>query len=81
MLTAEPREWQKGHCYRVQVKPNSSKDSIEQADDGSLVLRLRAPAVEGQANKALLKYFKKKFGLRVRILKGDTSQHKVLECL
>jgi uncharacterized protein YggU (UPF0235/DUF167 family) len=37
----------------VRVKPRSSRDGIEGARNGALVVRLTAPPVEGEANVAL----------------------------
>lgn len=46
----------------VQVKPNSKKESVELQADGSYVVRVNAPPIEGKANdrviELLAKFFK-----------------------
>ena len=39
---------------RVKVKPNARSSSLVQLPDGSWVAQVRAPAIEGKANKELI---------------------------
>jgi uncharacterized protein (TIGR00251 family) len=39
---------------RVRVKPNARSSSLVQLPDGSWVAQVRAPAIEGKANKELV---------------------------
>ena len=39
---------------RVKVKPNARSSSLEQLPDGSWVAQVRAPPIEGKANKELV---------------------------
>lgn len=39
---------------RVKVKPNARSSSLVQVPDGSWVAQVRAPAIEGKANKELI---------------------------
>ena len=50
----------------VKVLPRSSKDEIVGKKDGVYKIKLTAPAIEGKANKALLKLLAKKLGLPKR---------------
>lgn len=69
--------------YSVVIKPNSRKGPlVEVADDGSLVVFVREPAVDGKANQALIMLVAKYFGVaktRVGIIRGQTSRQKIIE--
>ena len=39
---------------RVKVKPNSRTSALTQLPDGSWVAQVKAPAIEGRANKELI---------------------------
>jgi len=63
----------------VKVLPRSSKDEIVGKKDGAYKIKLTAPAIEGKANKALLKLLAKKLGLpkrEIRIISGERSRMK-----
>ena len=63
----------------VKVIPRSSKDEIVGKKDGVYRIKLTAPAIEGKANKALLKLLAKKLGLpkrEIRIISGERSRMK-----
>lgn len=45
----------------------------------ALYIHIKEPAVDGKANKSLLKFLKKKFGLNLLINSGQTSKLKVLK--
>jgi uncharacterized protein len=63
----------------VQVHPGASRASISLLSDGSLDVRLRARAVEGQANAALVELLADRLGLRrreVEIVAGERSRRK-----
>jgi uncharacterized protein (TIGR00251 family) len=68
---------------RATIKPNSSKGPLVEAlDDGTLQLYVRAPAVEGKANKAAIELLAKHFGVpksAVRLTAGATSRFKRFE--
>ncbi len=65
----------------VKVTPNSKLDKIEEKE-GKLFIRIKAKAVEGRANKALIEkladYFHKRKS-QVRIIKGLRSHNKIVE--
>ena len=67
----------------IRVIPNARKNNVSE-DQGKFKVHLIASAVDGKANKALIKvlaeYFKiKKSG--VRITRGTKSREKVVEIL
>lgn len=63
----------------VRVQPGSKKDEVVGYTDGVLRVRLKAPAVEGQANAALCAFLAEVFGTsksRVELLKGTRGRDK-----
>ncbi|WP_405489438.1 DUF167 domain-containing protein [Nocardia sp. NBC_00511] len=68
---------------RAIIKPNSKKGPlVEPLDDGTLQLYVRAPAVEGKANKAACELLADHFGVAksaVRLTAGATSRFKRFE--
>ena len=64
------------HCI---VKPKSKADNITVNPDHSLRVKIKAPPVDGKANKYLIGYLSEVFGLpkkNIEILSGFTSSHK-----
>ncbi|WP_018177496.1 DUF167 domain-containing protein [Jongsikchunia kroppenstedtii] len=65
------------------IKPNSRKGPlVEVADDGSLTLFVREPAIDGKANKGAIALLAKHFGVprsSVHLTGGATSRHKRFE--
>ncbi|MGW4088703.1 DUF167 domain-containing protein [Nocardia sp. NPDC004750] len=68
---------------RATIKPNSRKGPlVETLDDGSLRLYVRAPAVEGRANKAAIALLAGHYAVpksAVRLTAGATSRFKRFE--
>ncbi len=67
---------------RVRVQPGASKDEVQGWNGETLRVRLRARAVEGQANRALSEFLAKALGLRpyqVSLVRGDRSRDKRVE--
>jgi uncharacterized protein (TIGR00251 family) len=63
----------------VRVHPGASREEIVLLPDGSLDVRLRARAVEGQANAALVELLADRLRLRrreVEIVVGERSRQK-----
>ena len=66
----------------VRVQPRASKDEIAGEMGGALKVRLRAPAIEGRANEALIEFLAQLLKTpksAVRILSGERSRTKRLE--
>jgi len=75
--TAGPGAW----TLRVAVTPGGAKDALAGLFDDRLRIRLRAKAVEGQANAALTAFIASCFGLRPRqvsIVSGEKSRKKTI---
>ncbi|WP_456489362.1 DUF167 domain-containing protein [Caminibacter pacificus] len=64
----------------VKAQPNSSKNKIAGIYGESLKINIKAPAVEGAANKELIKFISKEFKIpKSEIeIKGETSKRKQL---
>jgi uncharacterized protein len=65
----------------LQVKPGSGIDSITFGTDGTMVIKIKAPPVDGKANKYLVAYLSEVFKIpksKIAITKGETSKHKTI---
>lgn len=63
----------------VRAHPGAPRDAVELLPDGALDVRLRARAVEGQANAALIDLLSMRLGLRkrdVEVVAGERSRQK-----
>ena len=66
----------------VRVQPRASKDEISGTMEGTLKIRLRAPAIENRANDALIAFLAellKRPKSAVRIQSGERSRTKRVE--
>ena len=63
----------------VKVIPNSKISEVSyDKENKELVVKLRSKPVRGEANEELLQILKKKFGSKVKILKGKFSRKKLV---
>ncbi len=68
----------------IAVKPNSGKSEIEEADNGSLVVRLKSAPVDGKANEELIRLLAKYFRViqkAIVIKQGGTGKKKLIEII
>ena len=66
----------------VKVKPNSKQQKIEKSADGSLIVRLKSPPVDGKANKELISLLSQKYNIaksQISIESGLSSKNKLIE--
>lgn len=66
----------------VKVKPNAKTQKIEEAGDGSLIVHLKSPPVDGKANEELIKLLAQKFDVpksSISIKSGLSSRNKLIE--
>lgn len=66
----------------VRVKPRSKKAGFEFESDGTLVLKIHEPPVDGKANKAVIEQIAEIYDLAksaVRIVSGETARTKRVE--
>ena len=65
----------------IRVIPNAKKNNVSE-EQGKLKVHISAPAVDGKANKALIKVLAEYFKIKkndVRIIRGAKSREKVVE--
>ncbi len=66
---------------KVWVQPNAKKNEIDGEFDGCLKVKIKAPPVEGKANKELLRFLCKILGVKSKNLEiktGEKSRKKVI---
>lgn len=66
----------------IKAKPGSKANQISITGDGTIVIKIKAPAQDGKANDELVKFLSKQLGLpksKVRIVSGFTAPFKKLE--
>ncbi|WP_409478908.1 DUF167 domain-containing protein [Pseudobdellovibrio sp. HCB154] len=64
----------------VAVKPNSKKELVEQQPDGSYVVRVNVPPVEGRANERVIELLSEHFRLPkslIALVGGQKSKKKI----
>ena len=64
------------------VRPRNSRPSVGGSHDGCLVVRVREPAVDGRANRAVVEAVADALGVArraVRITSGVSARRKVVE--
>ncbi len=68
----------------IKVYPNSKEEKITKKDDGGFSVRVKAPAQEGKANKAVVNILSKHFKVSknsIIIKAGHSSKNKIIEIL
>ena len=70
----------KKNLVKIKVIPNSKKTELIEKE-GQLKLYLKAVPEKGKANQELIKFFKKEFKLKVKLVKGEKSREKVLKII
>jgi uncharacterized protein (TIGR00251 family) len=66
----------------IHVRPNSKKNEVEVRQDGSLLIRVTSPPVEGKANKKALEVlaaYLRKPKSSLKLLAGYKSKRKTVE--
>lgn len=68
--------------YKIKVLPNSKENKIVEQTNDSFKIKLTAPPVDGEANKALVEFLSNEFSLpksKITILYGQTNRNKIIE--
>ena len=63
----------------LRVQPRASADAVTGEREGAIVIRLKAPPVDGQANAALVRFLARRLGLpavAVELVRGATGRQK-----
>jgi len=66
----------------VQISANASRSEIIGWIGERLKIKVKAPAVEGKANAALLRFLAERLGMRanqLRIVRGETAKMKTID--
>jgi uncharacterized protein (TIGR00251 family) len=66
---------------RIHLVPNAKIDKVVGEHGGAIKIKVRAPAVEGKANSALISFLAKRLNLPARtivLLRGQRSREKVI---
>ncbi len=66
----------------IKAKPGSKTNSISISADGSINIKIKAPAQDGKANNELIKFLAEKLDLpksSIRLVTGSASPFKKLE--
>ena len=70
--------------FYVKVKPGSKQEKIERVDGNNLILSVKARAMEGKANAAVIESLSDYFDTaksRITIMKGHKGRNKVVEVI
>ena len=65
----------------IRVQPRAKRDEVVGERDGAIVIRLKAPPVDGKANAALIGFLAKAAGVsrsQVEIVRGASSRLKAV---
>ncbi len=68
--------------FSIKAVPNSSKNVVSGILDESVKIKIKAPAVEGAANKELVKFLSKMFKISksdIVFVNGETSKRKLIK--
>ena len=68
--------------FRLFVKPGAKRDAVQMMDDGTIKVYIKARAIEGKANKYLIKYISKITNIsksKIHIISGEKGRYKIIE--
>ncbi|MBI3112637.1 MAG: DUF167 domain-containing protein [Ignavibacteriales bacterium] len=68
----------------IQVKTNAKKNEVTVREDGSLLVAVNVPPIEGKANKRVIDVLAQYLGRpksTIIIVKGKKGKHKIVEIL
>jgi len=69
---------------KVRVQPRSSVEKVDDKEDGTLKIYTHKPAIDGEANKAVIRILSDHFGIKknkIIIEQGDKSRDKIIKIL
>jgi uncharacterized protein (TIGR00251 family) len=69
----------KNNHLKIIVKPNSPETKITGYIENKIKLNVHAPPEAGKANREIIKFFAKKYKLKIEIKSGHTSKEKLLK--
>lgn len=81
-MTLEAHDRQGGVRFRVKVQARARRQEVAGVRDGTLRLRVNAPALEGRANEAVIELLAGELRVpksSIKIVAGERSPQKVVE--
>ena len=81
-MRARARPSSEGVVLRLRVQPRASRDEIVGWQEGALRLRVTAPPVEGEANRAVAALLARVLGVapsRIRVVRGERDRDKLVQ--
>lgn len=69
---------------KVKIQPNSKEDKIVDFKDNVLKIKIKAPQIEGKANKALIDFLSNEFKVPktcIKIKSGLFAKDKIIEII
>jgi uncharacterized protein len=69
---------------QAKIKPNSKNEGIEMLSDGTFIIRVNRPPIEGKANERVIELLSQYFKVaksRVQLVRGDKSKLKLFEII
>lgn len=66
----------------VKITPNAKKEGIIEEGNNCFKIKVKAPAVEGKANEAMIKMLAGYFDIpksRIKIARGEFAKNKIVE--
>lgn len=66
----------------VKVKPRARVEKVEKISENEFVLQVKAPPLEGRANREAIELLSGYFHIpksRIKIVKGNKSRNKIME--
>ena len=83
MVTKDWYHWQSGDLIlRLQVQTRASDNKFAEIIEDRIKLRIKAAAVNGKANEAIIKYLSKEFRTPqsyIQILRGHNNSKKLVQ--
>ena len=68
--------------FKITVKPNARKNEVNRAADGTLVIRVAVPPIEGKANEKVIEVLSEYFNKprrSISIISGFKGKSKIVE--
>ena len=81
-MTRRARPSSEGAVLRLRVQPRASRDEIVGWQEGAWRLRVTAPPVEGEANRAVAALLARVLRIapsRIRVVSGERGRDKLVE--
>lgn len=66
----------------IKAKPNARQNQVVMLPDGTIQVKIKAPAQDGKANDELVRFIAEKLGIaksKIRLVSGHTAPFKKLE--